>query len=89
MNGDSMRGKQRAWICAGCGYFVDPAETQARVMLAEGERPVLVMPPGLDPDEFERCFGWAMTETMEQTTGWLAVLRAFTWVLDERAKKVA
>jgi hypothetical protein len=70
-----MGGKQRVWACAGYGWLVDYTIDHAFVLLAEGERPVLCLPPGLTFAESEREFGWAMADLYEQRYGWLALLR--------------
>lgn len=71
-----MGGKFRAWACAGYGWLVDEEATHAEVVDVEGERPVLVLPPGLCAWRTEEVFGWAMAELFEQRYGWLFLLRA-------------
>lgn len=74
-----MGGKFRAWACAGFGWVIDDEAAgiaAVEVLFADGERPVLVLPPGLTHDESEVVFGWALTEVYEQQLGWLTMLRA-------------
>ena len=63
-------GKQRAWAVAGCGWMVDQSADTPFLMAAEGERPVLVLPPGMTSDATERAFGEAPTELRLQREGW-------------------
>lgn len=80
-----MGGKQRAWACAGYGWMLDYTVDAPMVMVAEGERPVLCLPPGLTFEESERAFAWAMTELYEQRYGWLALLRMVVGLVDVAA----
>lgn len=75
MSGDCMGSKQRAWLCAGCGVFVDKIAARPRLMWAEDERPIVVIPAHYGPDEAEVAFGWAIAEMAEHRRGWLGLLR--------------
>lgn len=70
--------KHWAWSCAGGSWMVDSSVPEPLLMLADGECPVLCLPPGLSAEDSERAFGWAIAELLEQQEGWLALLRLAT-----------
>lgn len=82
---DTIGGKQRAWAVAGCGWMVDWSVHRPFVMLAEGERPVLCLPPGLTAEDTEQAFGWAASDLKQQREGWLALMREIALLADRTA----
>lgn len=73
-----MGSKHRLWACLGYGWIIDDDARgvgAVELLLAEGERPVLVLPPGLSATESDLVFGWALVEAHERSHGWLATLR--------------
>lgn len=74
MRGDDMRAKERAWLVAGFAV-IEQERANPLLLLAEGERPVLVLPAGLDVECREMAFGWAYAEFAEQFGGWLFVVQ--------------
>lgn len=83
--GDEMRAKERAWLCAGCGW-VERERDAPLLLCAEGERPVLVVPRRWDAEQREAAFGWAATELVEQDGGWLLLVRRLRGLLAGAAK---
>lgn len=80
-----MGSKQRAWICCGFAFFYDIDQDEAEVVCAAGERPILMLPYGMDAMQIERAFGWAFTDLAEQQYGWLGLLRRVSRLLGEAA----
>lgn len=74
MSCDLMGNKQRAWLCAGCGYIRDRKGRKPRLLWAEGERPILTIPARYDEVDIEVAFGWAIAELAERRRGWLGMM---------------
>jgi len=77
-----MGGKRRAWECAGYGWVLVAGIDGPRVLAADGERPVLLLPVGLTAWQSEACFGWAIADLLERDQGWLALLRLATALVE-------
>jgi hypothetical protein len=86
MSGDCMGSKERAWLCAGCGSFRDKVASRPRLMWADDERPILVLPASYDDEMAEIAFGWALSEMGERRLGWLGLLRRAMLLCDRDAE---
>lgn len=84
MTADMMGAMQRAWLCAGFGWFADPAISE-RALDTAGERPVLCLPTSYlsDPIRVEDAFAWGMCELRRRRNGWLALLRRLRDIEDQ------
>lgn len=76
MTTDMMGAMQRAWLCAGFGWFADVAIPEGALDLA-GDRPVLCLPGSYldDPVRLEEAFGWAMCELRRRRFGWMSIVQ--------------
>jgi len=90
MSLDNMGSKQRAWLCAGNGSFIDPAADRTTLWVSGRERPVLVLCP-LDAEDrelTEKMYGWAVADLHEQCHGWLRLYSHVARLVDACAALV-
>jgi hypothetical protein len=83
MTTDMMGAFQRAWMCAGFGWFADVAIPE-RVLDLAGDRPVLCLPGFYrdDPLRLEEAFGWAMVELHYRRRGWMSIVQRLYQIED-------
>jgi len=90
MSLDNMGSKQRAWLCAGCGAFIDPDAATSELWFSGRARPVLALCPldAEDRDTEEKIYGWALSHLYEQRHGWLGLYRHVARLVDACAALV-
>ncbi len=80
-----MGGKQRAWTVGGGRWLIDEEAHTAYLMVADGEAPVLCLPPALTAEDTELTFGWAISDLTQQRGGWLALVQQLARLAERAA----
>ncbi len=80
-----MGGKQHAWTVNGGRWIIDQETDDPYVMAADGEPPVLCLPPGLTPAWTEVAFGFGIADLKQQREGMLALARDLARLVERAA----